>query len=163
MQQFPNIYRELGLPFILDPGQNIPAFSGEQLKDMLQGSRALIVNDYELSMVQEATGLDKPELLQLTQAVITTLGEEGSVIQESGQEEQSIPAAKLLGPVDPTGAGDAYRAGLLKGQALGLDLAQAAQVASVCACYAVEHKGTQEHHFTPEEFWQRYQSNFGAL
>ncbi|MFO8033178.1 MAG: carbohydrate kinase family protein [Desulfohalobiaceae bacterium] len=163
MQQFPSIYRELGLSFILDPGQNIPAFSGEQLKSMLKGSRALIVNDYELSMVQEATGLDKPGLLQLTQAVITTLGEEGSLILETGQEEQRVPAAKVLEPVDPTGAGDAYRAGLIKGLAMGLDLAQAAKVASVCACYAVEHKGTQEHHFTPEEFWDRFQKNFGPL
>ncbi|MFP4212993.1 MAG: carbohydrate kinase family protein [Desulfohalobiaceae bacterium] len=163
MQQFPGIYRDLGLPFILDPGQNIPAFKAQQLTEMLKGSRALIVNDYELSLIQEATGLDKPGLLELTQAVITTLGEEGSLIQERGQEEQRVPAAQVLEPVDPTGAGDAYRAGLIKGLAQGLDLAKAARVASVSACYAVEHKGTQEHYFTPQEFWDRYQSNFGQL
>ncbi|MFP4392722.1 MAG: carbohydrate kinase family protein [Desulfohalobiaceae bacterium] len=163
MQQFPNIYRDIGLPFILDPGQNIPAFSGEQLKAMLKGSRALIVNDYELSMVMEATGLDKTGLLQLTQAIITTLGEEGSLILEAKQKVQKIPAAQVREPVDPTGAGDAYRAGLIKGLALDLDLAGAAKIASVSACYAVEHKGTQEHRFTPEEFWNRYQENFGEL
>lgn len=163
MQQFPKIYRDLGIPFILDPGQNIPAFDGKQLKSMLQDSRALIVNDYELSLIMEATGLDKYGLLGLTRAVITTLGEEGSLLLQRGQEEQKIPAAKVQNPEDPTGAGDAFRSGLIKGLTMGLDLYQAAHVGSVCACYAVEKKGTQEHFFSPQDFWQRFEANYGPI
>ncbi len=161
MQQFPNIYRALDLPFILDPGQNIPAFDGQQLQNMLKGSRALIVNDYELSLVQEATGLEKNELLNLTGAIITTLGEQGSLVLERDQEERSVAAAKATKTVDPTGAGDAFRSGLIKGLTLGMSLHQAARVGSVCACYAVENKGTQEHYFNTRDFWQRYEDNYG--
>ena len=159
MQKYPEIYREKKIPFIYDPGQNIPALSGDQLKSMIKGSRILIANDYELSMIMEATGLDKNGLLQLTSAIITTLGEEGCIVTEQSSE-QKIPAVKVSDAQDPTGCGDAFRSGLIKGLRLGKDLAESAQLGATCASFCVQRKGTQEHHFTMDEFWQRHASTF---
>jgi len=159
MQKFPEIYREKNIPFLFDPGQNIPAFSGAQLRSMIQGSRILIANDYELSLIMEATGLDKSGLLQLTSAIITTLGEEGCLITEKSSE-QDIPAVQVTRAQDPTGCGDAFRSGLIKGLRQGKDLKAAAQMGATCASFCVEHKGTQEHRFTVDQFWNRYASAY---
>jgi adenosine kinase len=160
MYNYTLIYAEKGIPYIFDPGQNIPAFSGDRLLEMLNGSRLLISNDYELEMIMRATGLEKPQLLQYTRAIVTTLGEKGSVvcIQDQTHEIPAVPVSKVK---DPTGAGDAYRAGLIKGLAMGKDLPDAALIGAVCAGYAVECHGTQEHHFSEEAFWARYHTNFG--
>ncbi len=159
MQKYPEIYREKNIPFIFDPGQNIPAFSGAQLKKMIQGSRILVANDYELSLIMESTGLDKAGLLELTSAIITTLGEEGSIVTDGSQEEK-IPAVKVKDPQDPTGCGDAFRAGLIKGMRMNKDLMQAAKIGSTCASFCVQHKGTQEHRFTGDQFWERFASAY---
>ncbi|MCF8108400.1 MAG: carbohydrate kinase family protein [Desulfohalobiaceae bacterium] len=156
MEQYPRIYRELDMPYIFDPGQNIPAFSGEQLKTMIQGSFMLIANDYELSLIMESTGLDTKGLLDLTQTIVTTLGEEGSLIQQKDQKWR-VPALKVQHPLDPTGCGDAFRSGLLKGLSEKRDLAEAARMGATCASFCVEHNGTQEHVFTLPEFWQRHE------
>lgn len=159
MQAYPRKYREMGIPFIFDPGQNIPAFSGEQLRDMIRGSKILIANDYELTMISKATGLDKDGLLGLTEAIVTTLGEQGSVISVKGRDVQ-VPAVPVETPVDPTGAGDAFRSGFIKGLCLGHDYQKAARMGATCASFCVEQYGTQEHSFSQDSFWQRYTAHF---
>jgi adenosine kinase len=147
------------IPYIFDPGQSITAFLGDQLMEMLTGSRLFISNDYELEMIVRATGFEKARLLQRTAAIITTLGENGSLLC-TGDEEVKIPAVRASQVLDPTGAGDAYRAGLIKGLVTGRTLQDATRMGAVCASYAVECHGTQDHHFSQEEFWVRYHANF---
>jgi adenosine kinase len=160
MHTYARIYAERNIAYIFDPGQNIPAFSGERLLEMLTGSSLLISNDYELEMIMRATGFEKVQFLQYTGAVITTLGENGSLVCTRDQEV-NIPAARPSQVLDPTGAGDAYRAGIMKGLVMGKSLPDAARIGAVCASYAVECHGTQEHRFSQEEFWARYKANFG--
>ncbi len=159
MLSYTGACREKRIPYIFDPGQSIPSFSGNQLIDMLTGSRLLVSNDYELEMIMRATGRKKEQLLRFTGGIITTLGEDGSVVCTE-VEEVKIPAVRPSQVVDPTGAGDAYRAGLIKGLVLGKELWEAGCMGAVCASYAVEHYGTQEHRFSQEQFWARYQANF---
>jgi adenosine kinase len=160
MEAYSRAFRKAGIPYICDPGQNIPAFSGDQLIAMISGSALLISNDYELEMIGKKTGLNKPGLLGRTKAIITTLGDKGSVVA-TAEREVSIPAVQADRVLDPTGAGDAYRAGLIKGLVSGRPLEEAARVGATCASFAVEHHGTQEHRFTETEFWQRHGAHFG--
>ena len=153
-------YKKLGVPYILDPGQQIPVLPKEQLAEMIRGARILISNDYELEMIVKATGLHKPQILEQADAIITTLGEDGSVILTRGDEDE-IPAARADTVADPTGAGDAYRSGLLKGLGEGRDLHAAATMGATCASFAVERQGTQEHRFTEEQFNERHGRDFG--
>jgi adenosine kinase len=153
--------REERIPYIFDPGQSIPSFTGDELMSMLKGSSLLISNDYELEMVMRATGIKRPDLLQFTGKVITTLGEKGSIVF-TPEDEVKIPAAQAARVTDPTGAGDAYRAGLIKGIVTGKDLREAARLGAVCASFAVECYGTQEHRFSQKDFWARYEEAFGA-
>ncbi|MDQ7833041.1 MAG: carbohydrate kinase family protein [Desulfovibrionaceae bacterium] len=162
MQDYPRRYKARGIRFVLDPGQNITAFSGDQLTEMLTGATYLISNDYELELIQNATGLTQADILSRVGTLITTLGEKGSVIRQ-GDAQWDIPAARAREVKDPTGAGDAFRAGLLMGLAAGMPLEKAGRLGSVSAVYAVEHHGTQEHAYTTQEFLARYAENFGAL
>jgi adenosine kinase len=160
MLAYTRFYKERGVPFIFDPGQSIPAWGGDDLKRMTSGSQALIVNDYELEMFCQKTGLDSSSLLRLTSYLITTKGEKGSQLQTSNGCEE-VPAVPPRQVLDPTGAGDAYRAGLLKGLALGMDWLEAARMGAVLASFSVEQQGTQEHRLEVNEFWDRYAENFG--
>jgi adenosine kinase len=148
------------IPYICDPGQSLTKWDKQTLTEWLDGALLLITNDYELEVIMKITGLDRKRLLALAGTIITTLGENGSVIV-TGDTEVPVPAAKAGKVVDPTGAGDAYRAGLLKGMALGKDLPTAAKIGAVAAVYAIEKYGTQEHSFTYDEFAERYRENFG--
>lgn len=152
--------RERNIDYIFDPGQSIPALSGERLVEMLTGCRLLISNDYELEMIMRGTGLEKAQIVACTGGVITTLGEDGARVCTQ-EEDVAIPAAPAARVVDPTGAGDAYRAGLIKGLVVGKSLLDAARVGAVSASYAVECHGTQEHTFSDEDFWARYEQSFG--
>jgi adenosine kinase len=127
---------------------------------MITGSRLFISNDYELELVLRITGLEKPHLLERTEAVITTLGERGSIVSTRDGDAE-IPAVKASQVLDPTGAGDAFRAGLVKGLATGKSIFAAARMGAVCASFGVECQGTQCHRFTQEEFWARYEVHFG--
>jgi adenosine kinase len=162
MISYSKSYKERNIPYIFDPGQSIPALSTDALLDALTGSKLFISNDYELEMVMRSTGLEKRDLLKKTGAIITTLGERGSLISNAGEDVQipAIPAAQVL---DPTGAGDAFRAGLIKGLVMGKSLVTASQMGAVCAGYSVECQGTQCHRFSQEEFWKRYEANFGPI
>lgn len=161
MLDYSRAYKNLGVPYIFDPGQSIPAWEGADLKEMADGALALIVNDYELEMYRQKTGLDEAALLEITPTLITTKGEEGSVIL-TRQGEETVPAITARQVVDPTGAGDAYRAGLLKGLLLNQPWTIAAQMGAVIASFAVEQQGTQEHQLEETDFWERYTANFGA-
>jgi adenosine kinase len=152
--------RDKKIPYICDPGQSLTKWDKQTLIEWLDGALLLITNDYELEVIMKITGLDKKGLLALAGTIITTLGEKGSVIV-SGDSEVPVPAAKAGKVVDPTGAGDAYRAGLLKGIISGKDLPAAAKIGAVAAVYAIEKYGTQEHRFTYDEFAERYRNNFG--
>ncbi len=153
-------YKDLGVRYIFDPGQSIPAWSAPELKEMATGALALIANDYELELYRRKTGLKEGQLLKMAVAVIATRGEEGSMVLTAGGKEK-IPAARARQVVDPTGAGDAYRAGLLKGLAQGLPWPLAARLGATLASFVVEQQGTQEHRVAMPEFWDRYRENFG--
>jgi adenosine kinase len=160
MRDYSRRYKDLGVRYIFDPGQSIPAWGAAELKEMTAGALALIANDYELELYRRKTGLAETELLKLAAAVITTQGEKGAVIRTAGALEK-IPAARARRVLDPTGAGDAYRAGLLKGLARGLSWPEAARLGATLASFAVEQQGTQEHRVEITRFWERYTRNFG--
>ena len=161
MVSYSRFYKEKGTPYIFDPGQSIPALTGEDITEMITGAAMLISNDYELEMIKKASGLEKGAILERTGAVITTLGEQGSIVAFDGKEVR-IPAAKAAELHDPTGAGDAYRAGLIKGMVMKKDLVESARMGAVCASFAVEKHGTQEHRFTIEEFRKRFADTFSG-
>jgi adenosine kinase len=127
---------------------------------MIMGAEILISNDYELELIVRSTGVTQADILAETAVIITTLGEGGSVIR-TPDGETHVPAVTAAGVVDPTGAGDAYRAGLIKGLATGADLLHAARMGAVCASFAVEKHGTQTHAFTSSEFDERFRRDFG--
>lgn len=152
-------FKEIGIPYIFDPGQATTALTAEQLIEMITGSELFISNDYELELIKNTTGMDTAEILERTPAMITTLGEKGSVlITRDGTD--AVPAVAPNAVVDPTGAGDAYRSGLIKGMILGKGLPEAARMGSTCASFAVELHGTQEHRFDPDTFWARFEKAF---
>ncbi len=162
MIEYARICKDKGIDYICDPGQSLTQWEGKTIREWLDGSMLLISNDYELEMIMKMTGMDKKGLLGLTKTIITTLGEKGSLIS-TPEFDMSIPVAKVYDVVDPTGAGDAYRAGLLKGIVMVRDIETAAKIGTVAAAYAVEKYGTQEHHYTYEDFAERYKSNFGEM
>ncbi len=159
MRSYSRFFKEQKIPYIFDPGQSIPALSRDDMVEMITGAQILVSNDYELEMIKKCTRWDKNDILQRTPTVITTLGEHGSILMTDGNEIK-IRSAKAATLHEPTGAGDAYRAGLIKGLLMKKSLPESAQMGSTCASYAVEKHGTQEHRFTLEEFWERYRENF---
>jgi len=152
--------RQGGLRWVYDPAHQLPHSSAETLIDGARGAWILIGNDYELELIQDRTGKDLPGLLELSQIVVTTLGKDGSRIHtRDGSYE--IPAAAPVTLADPTGAGDAYRSGLVAGLLRGLPIEQAGRVAALTATYVVEQTGTIEHSYTREDFGARYREAFG--
>ncbi len=162
MRALPRLFRERGVPYIYDPGQQIPRLSAEDLLDAVHGSTLLICNEYEMELIRRITGRTAAEIRALTGAVITTLGEEGAVLDAGGSSTR-IGTARPERTVDPTGAGDSFRSGLLKGLVSGLDLATSARLGAVCASFCVERAGTQEHRFTRAELTARYEATFGPM
>jgi len=160
MIELPEYFKKAGIPYIFDPGQQITALTGEQMTQAITGSLALCTNDYELEMVMKATGKTRAELLASTGALVTTLGEQGSLIAQ-GADEVKVSAVKVDKALDPTGAGDSFRAGLLKGLSLGWTLAESAKIGAAAAAFCVEKKGTQEHSFTLATLSERMRATFG--
>lgn len=159
MTTYPEECKKRGIPYIFDPGQAIPMLKPEELVRAIDGCRLLIVNDYEMELILKKTGWDRQSLLQRAEALIVTLGEAGSRIY-TPEKESFVPAVKPERVEDPTGAGDAYRGGLLSALARGCDLETAARKGSVCASFAVECYGTQEYRFTPDQFRERWDRTF---
>lgn len=162
MQRLPKEFRDRNIPFIFDPGQQIPTLSADDLKNGIKGSKALISNDYELSLVMKKTDWSEKQILGNTEVLVTTLGEKGSRIKTK-ETSYEIPAAKPKNTSDPTGAGDAYRAGFIKGLIKKWPLEIAGRFASVVSCYTVEKYGTQTHKFNFQEVIKRYKENFGEI
>lgn len=145
--------------FMFDPGQQIVALSPDALRAGIEGAHILVGNDYEFAMIAEKTGYSQEQLIESCSFVVVTLGEMGSTIYHAG-DAIAIPAARPRQVVDPTGAGDAYRAGLLAGILHDLPLDAAGRIGSVAATYAVEVKGTQSHSYTRDEFTRRFTETF---
>ncbi len=161
MLAYTRAYKTRGVPYIFDPGQSIPAWGGDDLQEMTDQAHALIVNDYELEMFQQKTGLSETEILMLTPTLITTRGDVGSYLRTAaGKEDLPVVAPRQV--LDPTGAGDAYRAGLLKGLAQGFSWPESIRMGAVMASFCVEEQGTQEHRVEVRQFWERYEQAFGT-
>ena len=162
MVQYAEECRTLGVRFIFDPGQQCARMSGEELADGLCGASVVICNDYEFELLKQKTGLTEAAILKQTQTLIITRGENGSsVITSDGSTNVAAVAPRRM--VDPTGVGDAFRGGLMKGLALGLPTDVAAQLGSVAATYALEHLGGQSHAYSFSEFLGRYEQHFPPL
>jgi adenosine kinase len=153
-------FEAASIPFIFDPGQGMPMFSGDELKSFIRQARWVAVNDYEWGMLQQKTGLTIAEVASQVEALIVTKGAEGSDIHAHGRMF-AIPAVKPKAVVDPTGCGDAYRAGLIHGLLQGLDWETIGRTASLMGAIKIESRGPQNHHFTRTEFDRRYRDNFG--
>ena len=154
MLNYPGFCKARGIDYIFDPGQALPVLKANELIQTIQGCRILICNDYELDLITSMTGLKKEALMRLAGTIITTRGELGSIIS-TPDAEINIPAVKPKIVVDPTGAGDAYRGGLISGLVRGQSIEHCARLGSVCASFAVECCGTQDYRFSPEEFSER--------
>jgi adenosine kinase len=161
MIQHASQFAAAGIPFIFDPGQGLPMFGAEDLARFLDQATWLAVNDYEWQMVQQKTGWTVRDVTARVQALIVTRGAEGSSIH-TREGQIDIPCARPRSVVDPTGCGDAYRAGLLHGLLHGLDWETTGRIASMLGAIKIESRGTQNHRFTLAEFEQRLTENFGA-
>jgi adenosine kinase len=153
-------FEAASIPFIFDPGQGMPMFGGDELKTFIRQARWVAVNDYEWGMLQQKTGLTAADVASQVDALIVTNGAEGSVIHAQGRT-LTIPPAKPKAIVDPTGCGDAYRAGLIHGLLRGLDWETIGRTASLMGAIKIESRGPQNHRFTRTEFDRRFRDNFG--
>jgi len=160
MLQHASQFAESGVPFIFDPGQGLPMFSGEDLMDFIDKATWVALNDYEAQLVEERTGKSPHELAEHVEALIVTRGGEGSVIYTK-EKRHEIPAAKTIDVNDPTGCGDAYRAGLLYGLMNDMDWETTGRIAALMGAIKIEKHGTQNHTFTREQFLERFNQSFG--
>jgi adenosine kinase len=161
MLQHAREFHAAGIPFVFDPGQGLPMFNGTELLEFVGQASYVTVNDYEGQMLQERTGKKLEEIARLVKALIVTLGARGSLIHAAGQKIE-IPCAKPQEVVDPTGCGDAFRAGLLYGLAAGLDWQLTGRLASLLGAIKIAKRGGQNHHFTRDEIAQRFKDSFGT-
>lgn len=153
------LYQENEVPYIFDPGQQIPWLTPTDIRTILKGASILIVNDYELAMVEKKLKTKRGKIHSKLDKLIVTLGSKGSYWYTEGKMTK-MPIAKPTKVVDPTGAGDAYRAGLIKGLVEGWDDTTTAKVAALAATYSIEHYGTQEHSYSINQFKQRFYKTF---
>jgi adenosine kinase len=155
--------RTLGLPFMADPGQQLARMEGDQIRRLVDGARYLITNDYERALLESKTGWSSDEVLERVDLRITTLGAQGCLIESSADGTLAeVTAAPEDRRADPTGVGDAFRAGFLAGVAWKLPMERAAQVGSMVATYVLEHIGTQEYEIEPAGFLERLASVYGS-
>lgn len=162
MKKYVTECRTMGLRYLYDPAFQIGNFTPEELRYAIEGADILIGNDYEIALVEQKLGVTHEDLIMMgPNAVITTLGAKGSII-ETRHDAIHVKAAKPKNVSDPTGAGDAYRGGFLAGYVRGYDLLTCGQMGSVAAVYTVEKYGTVTHHYTKNEFIKRYKENYGT-
>ena len=152
--------RALSIPYIWDPSQQCARMSGDELRDGLSGARILVCNDYEFELIKQKTGLDQQAVLGCVDVLVITRGELGCSII-TARESADVPAVAPHRIADPTGVGDAFRGGFMKGMARGTDYVTCARLGSVAATYALEHLGGQSHAYTWPEFLHRYRAHFG--
>ena len=161
MSDFTETHRKLGIYTIFDPGQSLPAWQGDDLVKCISQSNMLVSNDYELALIKDKTGKSIEELLGLVETIITTKGEDGAEITTAVAVTQ-VPVIPTDNVVDPTGAGDAFRGGLITGLVEGVSLERAVMMGTVCSHYVIQTLGTQEYTFTQEEFDAKLAQHFGA-
>ena len=149
-----------GIPVLFDPGQQLPRFDRAELLGFVERSRWIAVNDYEAQLLRDRTGEDVATLAKQVDALIITRGAQGSIVMTDGREI-AIPPARADAVVDPTGCGDAYRAGLIYGLMQGLDWETTGRIASLLGALKIAHAGTQNHRFTAGEFAARFRAAFG--
>jgi adenosine kinase len=150
---------QLGIPFMFDPGQGLPMFSGEELLDFVGRASYIAVNDYEGKLLEERSGRTLEQLAERVKALILTRGAEGSVIYTSG-ERFDIPCVKAVEEVDPTGCGDAYRAGLLYGIAAGFDWPKTGRLAALMGAIKIASRGGQNHSANRDEIARLFRQHF---
>lgn len=153
-------FADQNIPFIFDPGQGMPMFDGSDFTTFLEQATYAIFNDYESQMLLDRTGLTLEQVAEKVDALIVTRGAEGSEVYVEG-EMFKVGCAPISGVKDPTGCGDAYRAGVMHGITTQRDWKTCAQMGSLCGAIKVEHSGTQNHSFTAAQFAQRYKDAFG--
>ncbi|NOT26363.1 MAG: carbohydrate kinase family protein [Acidobacteria bacterium] len=161
MIQYAEECRTLGVPYIFDPGQQCARMSGSELREGIVGARLVISNDYEFELIRQKCDMGEGEVLKAAEVLIVTRGENGCSIytRDDRKDVQAVPPSRI---VDPTGVGDAFRGGLMKGMAIGASYQASAQLGSVAATYALEHLGGQSHAYTLAEFSARHARHFGA-
>jgi adenosine kinase len=162
MTQYADECRAMGVPFIFDPGQQCARMSAEELMDGLTGAAMVICNDYEWELLQKKTGLAESDIFDRTRMLVVTRGEHGSTVL-TADSRADVPAVTPQRIADPTGVGDAYRGGFMKGLVHGADPTVCARMGSVAATFALEHLGGQSHAYTWQEFAARYAAHFGPL
>lgn len=159
MRQYVEECKRLGIAYVYDPSQQTIRLSGEALRAGIDGCRLLTVNAYELSMIEEKTGLSQDDILQRVGGLLVTRGSKGSDIYVNGQRH-FIPPVPPTVVTEPTGAGDAFRGGLLRGMELGLPWEVCGRMGALAATYVLENMGTQNHSYTPQSFVARYREQF---
>ncbi len=160
MLQHAHQFYDAGIPFLFDPGQGLPLFSGKELKEFIGMSTWVALNDYESQMLEQKTGLSAYAIADQVAALFVTWGAKGSVIY-SKQRRIDVPAVATKEIRDPTGCGDAYRAGLIYGLLRDKDLETTGNIASLMGSIKIASRGTQNHHFSHAEFAQRFEQTFG--
>jgi len=162
MLQYAEECRALDIPFIFDPGQQCARMSGDELRDGIAGATIVVCNDYEFELIRQKTGLGEAEIRAASRALVVTRGEHGCRIHTS-DGDIFVPAVAPHRIVDPTGVGDAFRGGFMKGLAAGADIETCGRLGSVAATYALEHLGGLNHAYGYEEFAARYEEHFGPI
>ena len=160
MIQYAQECRTLQIPFIWDPGQQCARMSGEELSQGIEGAALVMCNDYELELIRQKTGFGEAEILDHADGLVVTKGEKGCTIILDGQQVD-VAAVTPSRIVNPTGVGDAFRGGFLKGMARGADAVVSARLGAVAAAYALEHLGGQSHAYTLTEFLERFRASYG--
>jgi adenosine kinase len=161
MADYSRTYQELGIFSIFDPGQSLPAWAGEDLARCIRQSDMLVSNDYELALIKDKTGLSIEQLLEGVNTIITTKGEHGCEVLSRDGQSHTIPVIPTRNVVDPTGAGDAFRGGLIEGLIQGYPVERAAVMGTVCSHYVIQAYGTQKYSFTREELFDKLEQHFG--
>jgi adenosine kinase len=161
MLQHAREFHAAGIPFVFDPGQGLPMFNGEELLEFVRMADYVTVNDYEGRMLEDRTGMKLAGLAKTVKALVVTLGAQGAHIHAGGRLIE-IPSARPEAVVDPTGCGDAFRAGLLYGIANGLDWSLTGRLASLLGAIKIARRGGQNHDFTRDEIGRRFEENFGT-
>ncbi|WP_018946911.1 MULTISPECIES: carbohydrate kinase family protein [unclassified Thioalkalivibrio] len=153
-------FADAGIPFMFDPGQGLPMFDGDDLKRFMENATYAAFNDYEAQLTADRTGMSMEQLAEMVDAMIVTRGGDGSDIYTGGKKI-TIPSVEPAAIKDPTGCGDAYRAGLLFGLEKGFDWETTGRIASLIGSIKIAHSGTQNHHFSAEEFADKFEKAFG--
>jgi adenosine kinase len=159
MDQYVRECVEMGIPYLYDPSQQVARNDHAELRRGVENAHALFCNDYEYELLQKHTGLSSADIEKTVKLLVVTLGEKGAVVKSEGKayEIPIVPADKI---VDPTGVGDAFRGGFLRGYRMGFDLQTCGQMGALAATYVLEQKGTQNHHYSIDEFIKRYREHF---